>query len=82
MLQKLLPVIEGQSLVLYERGDFHEIPRHRDFRLFACMNPGNEVGKKELPVNLKEKFTELFICDELDQADLEMLVTKQLSQHL
>ncbi|CAH1798613.1 unnamed protein product, partial [Owenia fusiformis] len=34
------------SLVLLERGDTEPIERHPDFRLFACMNPATDVGKK------------------------------------
>mgnify|MGYP003717690931 CR=1 FL=1 len=49
VLQKLLPIIEGKSLVLYERGDLREIKRHKDFRILCCMNPGSDIGKKELP---------------------------------
>jgi midasin (ATPase involved in ribosome maturation) len=27
------------------------------------MNPGSDVGKKELPFNIRNKFTELFIAE-------------------
>jgi len=53
VLQKLLPIIEGSSLILYERGDMQEITRHKDFRIICCMNPGTDIGKKELPDNLR-----------------------------
>lgn len=53
VLQKLLPVLEGRSLYLYERGDLREIKRHRHFRIITCMNPGSDVGKKELPENIR-----------------------------
>lgn len=49
----MLPIIEGKSLVLYERGDLREIKRHPDFRILTCMNPGSDIGKKELPNNIK-----------------------------
>lgn len=27
------------------------------------MNPGSDIGKKELPNNIKQKFTEIFVHD-------------------
>ena len=59
----MLPIIENRSLLIYERGDIKEIKRHAHFRLITCMNPGSEVGKKELPVNVRAKFTEIYVHD-------------------
>lgn len=52
VLQKIVPLIEGKSLMLYEKGDLNYIERHKDFRIVACMNPANDSGKKPLPLNL------------------------------
>jgi len=52
VLQKIVPLIEGKSLMLYEKGDLSYIERHKDFRIVACMNPANDSGKKPLPSNL------------------------------
>lgn len=30
--------------------------RHEDFRLFACMNPATDVGKKDLPPGIRNRF--------------------------
>ncbi|GAA5875503.1 hypothetical protein JCM3774_003651 [Rhodotorula dairenensis] len=49
------------SLVLTERGELEPIPRHPEFRLFACMNPATDVGKRDLPVGLRAKFSELWV---------------------
>lgn len=66
----MLPIIEGKSLLLYEKGDLKEINRHPDFRLIACMNPGSDIGKKELPENIRVKFIEFYIKDLEERADL------------
>ncbi|KAL3884189.1 hypothetical protein ACJMK2_030409, partial [Sinanodonta woodiana] len=69
----LLESSEG-SVVLMERGDMEPIVRHKDFRLFACMNPATDVGKKDLTPGIRNRFTELFV-DELEgQQDLKILV--------
>lgn len=58
VLQKLLPAIDGSREVLfYERGDDRFVPVHPEFRVVCCMNPGGDIGKKELPANLRGKFT-------------------------
>lgn len=44
--QSLSGLIEGGSITLNERGDVEPIPRHPNFRLFACMNPPTDMGKK------------------------------------
>jgi hypothetical protein len=34
---------------------------HPNFRLFAAMNPPTDVGKKELPTALRNRFTEVLV---------------------
>ncbi|XP_061609171.1 midasin isoform X3 [Phyllopteryx taeniolatus] len=66
------------SLVLLDRGDFAALVRHPDFRLFACMNPATDVGKRNLPLGLRNRFTELYV-EELDnEGDLRILVSDYL----
>ena len=33
--------------------------RHRDFRLFACMNPATDVGKKDLSPGIRNRWVDL-----------------------
>lgn len=62
-LEAISTILEAPtaSLVLTERGDVEPIQRHPDFRLFACMNPATDVGKKDLPQGLRARFTELYV---------------------
>ncbi|KAJ2009224.1 AAA ATPase midasin, partial [Coemansia thaxteri] len=48
-----------RTLLLAETGV--RIACHPDFRLIACMNPANDVGKRELPPGLRSSFTEIFV---------------------
>ncbi|XP_038059526.1 midasin-like [Patiria miniata] len=76
-LSGLLESTEG-TVTLLERGDSEPIVRHKDFRLFACMNPATDVGKKELPPGIRNRFTEFFV-DELEETqDLKILVSNYL----
>ncbi|CAH8610286.1 unnamed protein product [Schistosoma haematobium] len=67
MLDSLSGLLDSEygSLILTERGDSEPIKRHSDFHLFAAMNPATDVGKRELPVGLRNRFTEFYI-PELD----------------
>ncbi|KAI7849614.1 P-loop containing nucleoside triphosphate hydrolase protein [Circinella umbellata] len=59
-LSGLLQDAEG-SLLLTEKGDVEPIQRHPNFRLFACMNPATDVGKRDLPPGLRNRFTEFYV---------------------
>ena len=61
------------SITLTEQGSLEPVPRHPDFRLFACMNPATDVGKKDLPPNIRSRFTEIDVPP--PDADKEMLLT-------
>jgi midasin len=58
-LQCLSGLLEGStgSLHLLERGDEKPIKRNPEFRLFACMNPATDVGKKDLPPGLRNRYS-------------------------
>ena len=61
------------SITLTEQGSLEPVPRHSDFRLFACMNPATDVGKKDLPPNIRSRFTEIDVPP--PDADKETLLT-------
>ena len=48
-------------------------PRHPDFRIFACMNPATDVGKKDLPPNIRSRFVEIDVSS--PDADRETLLS-------
>ncbi|ORX62531.1 P-loop containing nucleoside triphosphate hydrolase protein [Hesseltinella vesiculosa] len=59
-LSGLLEDAEG-SLLLTEKGDVEPIQRHPNFRMFACMNPSTDVGKRDLPPGLRNRMTEFYV---------------------
>ncbi|XP_023288825.1 midasin [Orussus abietinus] len=81
-LECLSGLLEGSSgsLSLLERGDKELIKRHPDFTVFACMNPATDVGKKELPVGLRNRFTEFYVDELTEEVDLQLLVGSYLSE--
>lgn len=79
-LQRVTGVLEGESasLCLVERGDVSHVVRHPNFRLFACMNPATDAGKRDLPFSLRSRFSEYFVDDVLDDEDLTLFVNRYL----
>jgi len=69
-LERIASILDSSqsSITLTERGDVESVPRHSNFRLFACMNPPTDVGKKDLPHVLKARFSEIYV-DELESID-------------
>lgn len=50
VLNKLSTIIFGNNILLNERADIIETKKHKDFRVFMCMNPPyTSAGKKRLP---------------------------------
>ena len=70
--------IEGGSICLYVKGEYTAVPRHPNFRLFACMNPTTDCRKTELPGGLRIRL--MVYCGELEtKEDLLQLVTDYLA---
>lgn len=79
-LECLSGLLEGSSgsLVLLDRGDTEPLVRHPDFRLFACMNPATDVGKRNLPPGIRNRFTELYVEELESKEDLHILIVDYL----
>uniref|UniRef100_A0A8D2MCK3 Midasin n=1 Tax=Zonotrichia albicollis TaxID=44394 RepID=A0A8D2MCK3_ZONAL len=79
-LECLSGLLEGSSgsLVLLDRGDTEPLVRHPDFRLFACMNPATDVGKRNLPLGIRNRFTELYVEELRNEGDLQILIMDYL----
>ena len=60
------------SILLTDTGDAERIYAHKDFRIFAAMNPATDFGKRDLPTSLRSRFTELFV--EAPDKDLDNLL--------
>ena len=67
------------SITLTEHGSLEPVPRHPNFRLFACMNPATDVGKKDLPPNIRSRFTEIDVpSPDADKDTLLSIITQYI----
>lgn len=63
------------SLLLAETGDMERIKAHPNFRLFAAMNPATDIGKRDLAVGLRSRFTEIYVeSPDRDLNDLKAMI--------
>ncbi|KAF1758175.1 hypothetical protein GCK72_014633 [Caenorhabditis remanei] len=51
---------------------------HPNFRLFACMNPATDAGKRRLPPGVRTRFTEFFVSETADPFQLALIVSAYL----
>ena len=54
------------------------VSKHPNFRVFACMNPSTDVGKKELNGIIRTRFTEYFIEEPYNDQDLRLIGNVEL----
>ncbi|VDM40792.1 unnamed protein product [Toxocara canis] len=47
--------------------------RHSNFRLFACMNPATDTGKRNLPDGVRTRFTEIFVGETTEIEQLSII---------
>lgn len=59
VLLRLEQVLSSDRIYLTEANDIRVLEKPAEFRLFACMNPAFEVGKKPLPPIVEENFTRI-----------------------
>ncbi|KAG8936254.1 hypothetical protein FRC02_003546 [Tulasnella sp. 418] len=82
-LEALAPLLQStsSSITLTEQGSLTPVPRHPSFRLFASMNPATDVGKKDLPPNLRSRFTEIYVPPpDHDREALLAIITQYIGQ--
>ena len=70
------------SVLLPETGSLDRIYAHESFRIFGAMNPATDVGKRDLPIGLRSRFTEYFVEEpDKDLGSLIKVVEAYLGAH-
>ena len=73
---------EEPSLLLSETGDLERIYAHKGFRIFGAMNPATDIGKRDLSISLRSRFTEYFVeAPDKDEENLRQVVNVYLGSH-
>lgn len=73
--------IEQRSVLLTERGDVESIIAHPDFRIFGCMNPSTDVGKRDLPLSIRSRFSEVYVhSPDKDIQDLLSIIDQYIGR--
>ncbi|CCD26053.2 AAA family ATPase midasin NDAI_0G02760 [Naumovozyma dairenensis CBS 421] len=81
-ISDLLSESSSRSILLSEKGDAEPIRAHPDFRIFACMNPATDVGKRDLPSGIRSRFTEIYVhSPDRDITDLLSIIDKYIGKY-
>ncbi|CCE62256.1 hypothetical protein TPHA_0C01000 [Tetrapisispora phaffii CBS 4417] len=81
-ITELLNDSSSRSLLLSEKGDTEPIKVHPDFRIFGCMNPATDVGKRDLPSGIRSKFTEIYVhSPDKDITDLLSIIDRYIGKY-
>lgn len=73
---------ERPSILLSETGEIEKIVAHPNFRIFGAMNPATDVGKRDLPVGIRSRFTELYVrSPDTDLKDLLTIIKTYLGSN-
>ncbi|KAF6004501.1 AAA ATPase midasin [Cyanidiococcus yangmingshanensis] len=83
VIERLNSVLEPSGqLVLSERGGdpLQVVQAAPSFRVFACMNPSGDFGKKELSTAIRNRFTEIWVPFEGSWSDLWPIASSLLAK--
>ena len=73
---------DGPSILLTDTGEVERVHAQKDFRIFGAMNPATDIGKRDLPISLRSRFTELFVdAPDKDLDNLVSVVKAYLGNH-
>ncbi|RNF26019.1 putative dynein heavy chain [Trypanosoma conorhini] len=79
VLERVSAVLgDVDALFLTDKGNCEPIARHKNFHVFANMNPPTDVGKKDLPPSLRSKFTEFYVNEPFDRYDIHTVVNEYI----
>ncbi|KAI0115802.1 hypothetical protein GGR51DRAFT_555677 [Nemania sp. FL0031] len=68
------------SILLSETGEIERVKAHPNFRIFGAMNPATDIGKRDLPLGLRSRFTELYVSSpDKNLKDLLTIIKAYLS---
>ncbi|CAG9573097.1 conserved hypothetical protein [Leishmania major strain Friedlin] len=75
VLERVSSVLgDVDRLFLTDKDSSEPIMRHKNFHVFANMNPPTDVGKKDLPPSLRSRFVEYYVSEPFNRNDISIVV--------
>ena len=86
VLERLNSLLETERSILVSENSINEhadiIYAHKEFRIFATMNPGGDFGKKELSAALRNRFLEIWCPSEDVLDEFEIIIDNSLTKEI
>ncbi|GAV48858.1 hypothetical protein ZYGR_0N02630 [Zygosaccharomyces rouxii] len=81
-ISDLLDEGSKRGVLLSDKGDIEPVRAHPNFRIFACMNPATDIGKRDLPPGIRSRFTEIYVhSPDRDITDLLSIIDKYIKNY-
>nr|CAJ2472382.1 unnamed protein product [Leishmania braziliensis] len=79
VLERVSSVLgDVDRLFLTDKDSSEPIMRHKNFHVFANMNPPTDVGKKDLPPSLRSRFVEYYVSEPFNRNDISIVVKEYI----
>ncbi|KPA75401.1 putative mitochondrial hypothetical protein [Leptomonas pyrrhocoris] len=79
VLERVSSVLgDVDRLFLTDKDSSEPIMRHKNFHVFANMNPPTDVGKKDLPPSLRSRFVEFYVSEPFNRNDISIVVREYI----
>lgn len=79
VLERVSSVLgDVDRLFLTDKDSSEPIMRHKNFHVFANMNPPTDVGKKDLPPSLRSRFVEYYVSEPFNRNDISIVVREYI----
>ncbi|KPI85510.1 hypothetical protein ABL78_5430 [Leptomonas seymouri] len=79
VLERVSSVLgDVDRLFLVDKDSSEPIMRHKNFHVFANMNPPTDVGKKDLPPSLRSRFVEYYVSEPFNHNDISIVVREYI----
>ncbi|KAG5479950.1 hypothetical protein LSCM1_06368 [Leishmania martiniquensis] len=79
VLERVSSVLgDVDRLFLTDKDSSEPIMRHKNFHVFANMNPATDVGKKDLPPSLRSRFVEYYVSEPFNRNDINIVVREYI----
>ncbi|GET88084.1 hypothetical protein, conserved [Leishmania tarentolae] len=79
VLERVSSVLgDVDRLFLTDKDSSEPVMRHKNFHVFANMNPPTDVGKKDLPPSLRSRFVEYYVSEPFNRNDISIVVREYI----
>jgi midasin len=82
IIERINSILDDDKFLMLTEHENEIIHIHKDFRLIAAMNPVTYAGRKALSLAMLNKFSQMWVGDELSEEEEKSIVKHYLEKIL